>query len=276
MRSSCKPIIETMRIAFISDIHEDIVSLNKALRMIERERCDHVVCLGDILGYPYLRGKYEDTRNLEACIALLKRYCTAVVAGNHDLFHLRRIPRYSAGLRLPAGWYELSAEEQQAIAGDKVWNYRDDYPVVMNENDFAWMNSLPEYVIRDFGGETILISHYIYPNFSGFVLLNSDEGSRIKAHFKYLREQSCSLSIFGHLHIEGLAVHYEPAEGLLARLLNGYDYYSFGIKKLKDKPCSISIPALADNGQVNGIAILDTSNRTINALSLNTNRRFVL
>ncbi len=265
-----------MRIAFITDVHEDVVSLKKALRLIEREKCDQVVCLGDILGYPYMRGKYEDTRNFTECIALIRQHCSIVVAGNHDMFHSQRIPRYSAGFRFPAGWYDLSPSEKQELAGDKVWNYIDDYPVSLSDKDLSWMLNLPEFAIREFEGETVLISHYIYPNFSGYVLLNSNEGNRIKTHFRFLREQSCTLSIFGHLHIEGLALHYEPAEGMLAKLLNGYDYYSFGEKKLKDKLCSISIPALSDNGQVNGFAILDTRKRTINALTLNTNRRFVL
>lgn len=265
-----------MRIAFITDIHEDVESLKKALRLIERERCDQVVCLGDITGYPYLRGKYESTRNLQECIALIRRHCTFVVAGNHDLFHARRIPRFSAGFRFPPDWYDLSTSEKHALAGDKVWNYDDDYPVSLSDKDMEWLINLPEYTIRDFSGETVLISHYLYPNFTGFLPLDSNESSRIKAHFRFLREHECTLSIFGHLHIEGLAIHYEPAKGVISKLLNGYDYHSFGEKKLKDRLCSLSIPALADNGQVNGFAVLDTVRRTINALSLNTNRRFVL
>ncbi len=265
-----------MRIAFITDIHEDVVSLKKALRLIEREKCDQVVCLGDITGYPFLRGKYESTRKLSECIGLIRENCSVVVLGNHDFFHLRKIPRYSAGFQFPADWYALTPAQKKAAAGDSLWHYADDYPVVLSDKDEAYLNELPEYAIHNVAGEKILVSHYVYPNFSGYVLLNRSEGRKIKDHFQFLHQHKCSLSVFGHIHIEGLAMHYEPRAGVLARLLNGFDYFPFGERKLKDKLCSISIPALADNGQINGFAILDTEQRTINALSLNANRRFSL
>ncbi len=273
-----EPKIKTffVRIAFITDIHEDVVSLEKALRLIEREKCDQIICLGDILGYPYLRGKYEATRNAGACIRLIRQYCGIVVVGNHDLFHLQKFPKYSAGFRFPDNWYSLSPEQKVEIGGSKVWNYADDYPVELNDDDRAYLDKLPEFVFGHFGGKKVLVSHYAYPNLSGYVLLNRHENKKMAGHFRFLHENECVLSICGHRHIEGLGIYYEPGESRLAKLFNGHDYYSFGEKRLKDKACSISIPALADNGQVNGFAILDTVNNSINAMSLNTNRRFVL
>ena len=35
-----------MQLGFISDIHEDITSLQKALRLLEREKVDSIICLG--------------------------------------------------------------------------------------------------------------------------------------------------------------------------------------------------------------------------------------
>lgn len=265
-----------MRIAFISDIHEDAVSLKKALRLIEREKCDQIVCLGDITGYPYLRGKYEATRNLSECIALIRQNCSVVVLGNHDFFHLQKFPRYRCGFRFREDWYKLTAKEKKQLAGDKVWNYSDDYPATISEQEALYLSDLPEFVIQSFGGIKILISHYIFPNFSGYMLIQKNKSKPIKEHFRFMQTQDCRLSIFGHLHMEGIAMHYEPREGTFNRLFNGFDYYSFGEKKLKEKPCCISIPALADNGQVNGFTILDTNDQTINALSLNVNRRFIL
>ncbi len=40
-----------MKLAIITDIHEDRVNLVKALRMIEKEACDEIACLGDIVGF---------------------------------------------------------------------------------------------------------------------------------------------------------------------------------------------------------------------------------
>lgn len=62
-----------MKIGIISDIHEDILSLSRALRMLEKERCDRVVSLGDIVGFDngyYGAGRVQDA---EACIRLVEK-----------------------------------------------------------------------------------------------------------------------------------------------------------------------------------------------------------
>jgi hypothetical protein len=72
----------------------------------------------------------------------------------------------------------MSAADKQKLASDKVWNYEDDYLLSLNEKDCSWMNSFPEYAIKDFSGGSVLVSHYIYPNFSGYMLFNSNEAAK--------------------------------------------------------------------------------------------------
>ena len=36
-----------MKLGFISDIHEDIVSLERALEILLKEQCDQIICLGE-------------------------------------------------------------------------------------------------------------------------------------------------------------------------------------------------------------------------------------
>lgn len=78
------------------------------------------------------------------------------------------------------------------------------------------------------------------------------------------------------MHIEGVGIAYEPGTSLLDKLFKGFMYYSYGTKKLKNKRCCATVPALADNSQVNGFAIFDSKELNINAVSLNTNRKFIL
>lgn len=265
-----------MKLAIISDIHEDIVSLKKALKIIEIEKCDHIICLGDILGYPFLRAKYEETRNATECISLIKKYCSIVLKGNHDIFHLKKFPEHCVGFKFPSNWYELTKEEKKKAAHDKVWNYSDDYPVHLDEKDVEYLNSCSEFVFKEFNNNKILLSHFVYPNFTGYVSTYHGDGKKLQEHFKYLNQNKCLLSICGHLHIEGLGISYNPEENFISNFFKGFMYYSYGEKKLKAKSCSVTIPALADNGQVNGFAIFDSTDLIIKALSLNTNRRFIL
>jgi predicted phosphodiesterase len=265
-----------LKIALISDVHEDIVSLTKALKMIELEKCDHIVCLGDILGYPFNRGKYENTRNAAECLLLIKKYCSIVLAGNHDFFHIKKLPKSNSNFKFPAHWYSLSNEEMIQKSDGKVWNYSDDYAITLSDNDLEYLNSLPEFVIKDYGEKRILYSHYLSPEFTGLVATKENDSKKLKEHFAFLHKNNCNLNICGHMHIEGMGLCYDPEESFLSAIFKGFMYYSYGEKSIKDKCCSISIPALADNGQVNGFAIFDTTTNKINVLSLNTNRRFIL
>lgn len=264
------------RIALIADIHEDVVSLKKALKMIEGEKCDQIFCLGDVLGYPMVRGRYESTRNATECISLIQRHCSGVVLGNHDYFHLRKLPEYRNGFKFPAGWFDLSPEQQTELSANRVWNYSDDLPVELNRNDIEFLSTQPEIISREFGGRKVLFSHFLYPNFSAYISGFNGGSIKLNDHFRYLAQQEYSLSICGHMHMEGVGISYGPVEGLLSRLFQGFIYYSYGVRKLKNKTCCITLPALADNRQVNGFAILDTTDFTINVVSLNINRRFIL
>ena len=96
-----------MKIGFVSDIHEDINSLKEALRILDFQKCDKIVCLGDIVGYSVPFYGFLSSRNASEVIELLKKKCDIIVAGNHDLFAIRKLPKYKAGFKYPKNWYTL-------------------------------------------------------------------------------------------------------------------------------------------------------------------------
>lgn len=63
------------RIALISDSHGNLDALVAVLRSIDEAGVDHVVSLGDAVGYGPEPG---------ACVELIDRVCDAAVVGNHD------------------------------------------------------------------------------------------------------------------------------------------------------------------------------------------------
>ncbi|PKP00193.1 MAG: hypothetical protein CVU13_01395 [Bacteroidetes bacterium HGW-Bacteroidetes-8] len=271
-----------MRIALISDIHEDIISLKRALKIIERERCDEIICLGDTLGYPYMRGGYEKSRDLSECINIIRKNCSTVLLGNHDLFHLKRLPEFYKGFEFPAQWFNLSQEEHTLISKNRVWNYSDDLPITLSEGEKEYLLSLQEHSTLDVNSKKILFSHSMYPNFTAYVCTSRHDTVRLREHFLYLAESGIEISICGHMHMEGLGVAYEPQNSLFSKLFPGFVYYSYGERIIRNQLSCITIPAVADNGQENGFAILNISKEynnnvySINSLSLNANRRYIL
>ena len=271
-----------MRIALISDIHEDIISLKRALKIIERERCDEIICLGDILGYPYMRGIYEQSRNSAECINIIRQNCSTVLLGNHDLFHLKKIPLFFKGFEFPSSWHDLSEEEHTSLSKNRIWNYSDDLPCTLSEGDREYLLSLQEYSAIEIYNQKILLSHSMFPNFTAYVCVSRHDTTRLREHFSYMHECGIEMSLCGHMHMEGLGIAYEHGRSLLSKLFPGFVYYSYGERKIRKQMCCITIPAIADNGQENGLAILTITNEcnnnvySINSLSLNTNRRFIL
>jgi predicted phosphodiesterase len=64
-----------VRLAVISDIHSNLEALQAALSRIDELGCDHILCLGDVVGYG---------ADPSACVDLVRERCAAVVKGNHD------------------------------------------------------------------------------------------------------------------------------------------------------------------------------------------------
>lgn len=64
-----------MRIAIISDIHGNLLAFEQVLTDIDAQQVDHIVCLGDTIGYG---------PEPEACTSLLRQRGIPSVMGNHE------------------------------------------------------------------------------------------------------------------------------------------------------------------------------------------------
>jgi predicted phosphodiesterase len=65
----------TLRYGIYSDIHGNLEALQSVLKVLEKEKVDQYLCLGDIVGYGV---------NPSECIQLVRDYDSMIVAGNHD------------------------------------------------------------------------------------------------------------------------------------------------------------------------------------------------
>jgi diadenosine tetraphosphatase ApaH/serine/threonine PP2A family protein phosphatase len=64
-----------MRVAILSDIHSNLEALVEALTVVDRERPDKLICLGDVVGYG---------ASVDECCALIRARAAVTLLGNHD------------------------------------------------------------------------------------------------------------------------------------------------------------------------------------------------
>lgn len=103
-----------MRIAVISDIHANIIALQRILKKVDALQPDALWCLGDVVGYG---------PEPEACVKLVRERAAICLAGNHDLATI--------------GALDLTSFNP--VAREAVLWQRDH----LSEDSIAWLATLP-------------------------------------------------------------------------------------------------------------------------------------
>jgi len=154
-----------MRIAIVTDIHEDSHKLSKALWLLKNRGYDKLVCLGDIAGYN--SKYYHHTPEADRCIELIRMHADIVVIGNNDL------------------------DERRVEENDRYH---------INDDNYLYLKQLPKYVIIDSDCGKVLFSHFFVSDKQHIERKFPAILSAIKSHFKFLEKENCRISFLGHWH----------------------------------------------------------------------------
>ncbi len=250
-----------MILGFITDIHEDITSLQKAFKILEQEKVDSIICLGDIIGFALPFYKNIPDRDADRCIKLVKSNCSKTVVGNHDLFAIKKIPEFASGFSYEKNWYSLDYDKRSKLARNKIWLYEDsEIPSLLSDVSKDFLNSLEEYAVIQSDKINIFISHFCYPDFSGSSIFFPEQPFHLKKHFEFTQNLNCKISFSGHGHPEGCVFINEDKLSL----------YKFGEHKISNNNCWMVTPCVAKTTRKNGVLIFDTNNFTIRILELNS------
>lgn len=242
-----------MKYALISDIHEDMLSLKRALAEAEREGCDEIICLGDVLGFSPSHHKHDKTKDAEQCLELVQQHCSILIPGNHDLHAIEKIPQHCGDFHFPEDWYDLYMTERKKSASGKVWLY-DDGEVQPNisQKHKEWLAALPETRILETSIGNILLSHYAFPNLSGALTQFYFKNKEFIPHKTFMEEMSCTYSFFGHYHYPGLAI----ASNRMKHKRYNRNYI------LKKGDC-IAVPPVVDTGHGGSMCIFNTEDQSL-------------
>jgi predicted phosphodiesterase len=191
-----------MKLAIITDIHEDFASLERAFRAIDSEGCDAVICLGDITGFS--PAFYSHIPDANACLDLLRDKADFVIAGNHDLFTSGRLPSYHARKKIPENWYQLSLADRIRISKNKIWLYLDEAVPELSLENIKFLQGLKEWEVLESNGQKHLFTHFFQPDMSGISRWFPFNNLEIQEHFRFMKEMDCRISFAGHSHPQGL------------------------------------------------------------------------
>lgn len=237
-----------MKLGIISDIHEDVVSLRKALGIINN-KCDEIICLGDIIGYSKPYYNFPDNRNASECIELVRSNCDVVITGNHDLFAIKKLTSFTNGFKYPDNWFELDFIQRKVLSGDKIWLYEDEETDSnLTIADKEYIDSLSEMVVRDYGDVSILFSHYLYPDISGSEATFRYKKRELKQHTDFIKHNDCLLGISGHAHVDGI----------VSGTASSYKWKDYGRYEHKKVLSWIVVPCIASSLRGNGFLVFDT------------------
>jgi hypothetical protein len=258
-----------MKLGIISDIHENVEMLEKALSLAEFHKCDGLVCLGDIVGFDIRFYKYNAGRSAKLCVALVKANCRWIVPGNHDLFAAGRFPEYTNGFDYPAGWFKMDPYQRKKTSHGKVWCYDQDACNDLGENEISYLKELPEYLATSEPGPGCLFSHYIYPDLTGSTTRYIERNHQLKELWKFMKDQNMNYSFSGHSHTIFAGFAYEGA-------LNGAGRYMKAVHSIPSDNFSLGndilmvlLPPLSGEKGRTGFAIFDTDNLKLNIISIN-------
>ncbi|MCD4698272.1 MAG: metallophosphoesterase [Bacteroidales bacterium] len=193
-----------MKFGIIGDIHEDILSLKTALKCIEKAGCSEIICFGDIIGFSLPNFGHFDTRDASECISAVKQNCKYVVAGNHDLFPVRKIPKFDTGFNYPENWYDMEYLERKALAGEEVWlNEENELNPLISKSEKEYLRALPEYLVIKAKEFDLVVSHFLFPDLSGSHKQYYEAFGPIEPHLDFIDSNNALIGFSGHKHIEG-------------------------------------------------------------------------
>ncbi len=221
-----------MEYTIISDLHEDIDSLIKILKLSTNKK--KYISLGDNIG---ISKKYYSHVNNDAnkCLSLMKKNEFIGVRGNHDNFHLNIIPKQSIFL-YPDLLYKSNVQNNLS---NKIWSFLDEEPTFLTEENIQYLKNFEEYLIKD----DTLFSHFLFPDITGSVKLKEINFKEIlNIHFLYMDFNDISFSFVGHLHVKKVQI-ISNKRGIL-EIKN--DYFNFE-KKYENEKFIIFCPSIIQN-----------------------------
>jgi len=174
-------------LAFISDIHSNKEALDACLRVIDAQKVDRVICLGDVIGYGP-----EPRQTLQAVMGRAE----FSLLGNHEHGAMFYASDFNPRARAAIDWTrdQLNRKDLARDENMKFWKYLDGMRQEHREDDMLLVHGSPRDPIRE----------YLVPR---------DATDRPKMDECFQKMADKKVCFVGHSHVPGV---YPRAGGFLA------------------------------------------------------------
>lgn len=255
-----------MRIALISDIHENTEALKEALRAASFCGCDEIACLGDIVGFDTRFYNHTVLRSAKECVRMVRSNCRWIVAGNHDLHAAGKIPAWSNGFTYPGNWFSLDSAGRKLLSNGRVWCYESEAEHDLGPEESGFLSDLPEYLVVETTETTLLLSHYILPDATGSTTIYAERNNQLREQWDFMNNKNIKVSFIGHSHSSMPGFAYPGRPGIL----KAFNTFPNDLFYLGSQPTVVMLlPLTGDKGRT-GFAILDTGSMQLKIVNQST------
>lgn len=168
--------IAPLMFAVISDIHGNLEALTAVLAEIDRRGVQHILCLGDVVGYG---------PNPMECLDLVAKRCRASLMGNHDFAVFYEPFNFNSGAEQACYWTRQCFEsDPDPVRRAERWRHLGNLPVRIRTNEFVAVHASPRRPINE----------YIFPDD-----IYTNPGKFVSIFERF--EKRCFV---GHTHVPGV------------------------------------------------------------------------
>lgn len=261
-----------MKIGIITDIHEDVAGLEKALKLLEKYQCDEIACLGDIVGFHPAFYSHIEKRSALGCLNLIRQHCKWIVAGNHDLFAAKSTGSQKI-LDFNLGLVHFLSDFNQSYEGfSESWvSYEGELPSDLDEKAMQFILDLPHGIIPDLSGFRCMFSHYVFPDLTGSTLNFIKLGKELNLLRNFLTAHNLNISFTGHVHPTSLGIGFPKKITGARKYRPAIRQKPFSTLAIHPEQTLIILPGIAGNRQHCGFSILDTEQMELHTIPLYQN-----
>jgi len=136
--------------ALVSDIHSNLEAFNAVLEDVEAQRCEEIVCLGDLIGYG------PNPRQVLRVAVQRFRFC---LKGNHEEAVIKTPEGFNWKAAASSIWTkrQIISPVYPARESQQMWSYVNGLTEFQEEGDVLYVHASPndpvwEYVMPEYAG----------------------------------------------------------------------------------------------------------------------------